>query len=61
MQDLLAILIALAAATFLVRRAWQHITRRSAGACGSCASCPSSTSLRSQPLISIDQLTIHNR
>jgi hypothetical protein len=58
MQDILAILIALAAAAFLVRRAWHSVARRRAGACGSCANCPSTSSFKSQPLISIDQVKI---
>jgi hypothetical protein len=60
MQDLLAILIALAAAAFLARRAWQRLAHRRAGACGSCAGCPSSGSLKSQPLVPIEQVTIRN-
>ena len=59
MQDLFAILIALAAAVFLGRRAWHSFARRRAGACGGCANCPASDSLTSQPLVTIDQLQIH--
>jgi hypothetical protein len=41
MQDFIAILIVIAAAAFLGRRAWLALARRKAGACGSCVSCPS--------------------
>jgi hypothetical protein len=41
MQDFIAILIVIAAAAFLGRRAWLALVRGRAGACGSCVSCPS--------------------
>ena len=59
MQDILAILITLAAAAFLARRAWQRLAHRRAGACGSCSTCNSSTSLTSQPLITISPIMSH--
>jgi hypothetical protein len=52
MQDLVAILIALAAAAFLARRAWQRLASRRAGACGACAGCSSRSQSR-YPLVSI--------
>jgi hypothetical protein len=57
MQDLFAILIVLAAAAYLARRAWQRLAQRRAGACGSCPSCPAADSPKSQSLVTIDQLT----
>jgi hypothetical protein len=59
MQDLLAILIAAAAAAFLARRAWQRLTHRRAAACGSCSSCNSTNSLNSQPLVTISPIISH--
>jgi hypothetical protein len=41
MQDFIAILIVIAAAAFLGRRAWLALAGRKAGACGSCVKCPS--------------------
>jgi hypothetical protein len=58
MQDLLAILIALVAAAFLARRAWQPLAHRRAGACGGCANCHSADSLKSPPLVPVDQIRI---
>jgi hypothetical protein len=39
MQDVLAILIALAAGAFLAYRGWQHFAKRRSG-CGACSNCP---------------------
>jgi hypothetical protein len=55
MQDLLAILIAVAAAAYLARRIWQRLAHRRA-ACDSCSSC---SSLKSQPLVSISPIMSH--
>ena len=53
MQDILAILIAVAAAGYLLRKTWLRLTHRSGGACGSCSSCGSGESIKSRPLVTI--------
>jgi hypothetical protein len=58
MQDILAILIAVVAAAFLLRRAWQRLASRR-GACGSCPNCPSAGSAKSPPLVSISPIVSH--
>jgi hypothetical protein len=40
-QDIVAVLIVVAAAMFLVRRGWQALSHRRGMACGSCPDCPS--------------------
>ncbi len=56
MQDILAILIVIAAAGFLARRAWQRLIRRRTGACDSCSNCNSSNTLSTQPLVTISEI-----
>jgi hypothetical protein len=51
MQDLFAILIALAAAGYLIRAGWQKMARSRSGACGSCAGCGAADSLKPRPLV----------
>ncbi|MFO0789544.1 MAG: hypothetical protein U0805_08800 [Pirellulales bacterium] len=52
MQDSIAILIALAALAFLVRRGWQSLTARRAGKCGACTNCPANAATASLVRIS---------
>jgi hypothetical protein len=59
MQDLFAILLALAAAAFLARRAWQRLTHRRAAACGSCSHCASPHSPQAPQLVSISPIISH--
>ncbi|HVT30206.1 MAG TPA: FeoB-associated Cys-rich membrane protein [Lacipirellulaceae bacterium] len=58
MQDALAILIAVAAAAFLLRRAWQRLAGRH-GACGSCGGCPSGGSQKPPTLVTISPIVSH--
>jgi hypothetical protein len=53
MQDILVILIVLAAAAFLVRRMWQAMTKRRSGACGACSNCPSNSTAKTPSLVNI--------
>src|SRR5262249_12835262 len=55
MQDILAILIAAAAAAFLAYRGWQRLAARRAG-CGACSHCPSNSSLKATPLVTISPI-----
>ena len=56
MQDILAITIALAAATFLLWRMWQASVKRKSGACGACSNCPSNTAEKTPALVSISPI-----
>ena len=56
MQDVLAILIALAAAAFLARRFWQSVIKRRAGR-GACSNCPSNSAGQPTGLVSIAAFT----
>jgi hypothetical protein len=53
MQDFVALLIVTVSAVFLIRRGWQQMTRRRAGACGSCSHCAVKSSITSRSLITI--------
>jgi hypothetical protein len=53
MQDVFAILIVAAAAAFLARKAWLHITRRRGGACGTCGSCGVNDGIKAKPLVTV--------
>ncbi len=59
MQDVVAILIALAAAAFLAHRGWKRLAQRRAGACGACANCPSSSSANSANLVTLSPVVSH--
>jgi hypothetical protein len=59
MQDIIAILIVVIAAAFLVRRTWQRAARGTGSACGSCSSCHSNRTLTSQPLVTISPDMFH--
>jgi hypothetical protein len=59
MQDILAIMIALAAAAFLVWRMWQAATKRRSGACGACSNCPSGSAEKTPTLVSISPMVSH--
>ena len=54
MQDLLAILLALLAAGYLVRFAWRRFGGGQGGACGSCSSCGSAHAPSVRPLVSLE-------
>jgi hypothetical protein len=54
-QDLFAILIVLAAASFLAHRGWQHFAKRRRG-CGACSNCPTSEFVNSSALVSISPI-----
>jgi hypothetical protein len=56
MQDVLAILIAVVAALYLVRRTWLRVVRGKRGACGMCPGCAPVQSIRRHPLVPLDQL-----
>jgi hypothetical protein len=59
MQDIVAILIVLAAAAFLARRVWQSVANRRSGACGACSNCPSNDAAKTQSLVSISPIISH--
>ncbi len=59
MQDIVAILIAVAAGAFLARRGWLHFTRRKAGACGACSNCPSNSAATPANLVTIAPIVSH--
>src|SRR3954447_2222591 len=59
MQDILAILIVLAAAAFLSRRMWQALTRRRSGACGACSNCPSNSASKTPSLVTLSPNLSH--
>lgn len=52
MQDLLAIVIAITAATFLIYRGWQRIVQRRS-ACGACSHCPANTQSTPSQLVTL--------
>lgn len=52
MQDLIAILIAITAAAFLIHRGWQRIVHRRS-ACGACSHCPANTQSNVTQLVTI--------
>jgi len=60
MQDLVAILIALAAAAFLAYRGWQHFAKRRGG-CGACSNCPTAESAAPQKLVMISPIMPHEK
>jgi hypothetical protein len=42
-QNLAALAIVLAAAAYLIRRAWLTLAKKRASGCGACASCPAAS------------------
>jgi hypothetical protein len=58
MQDILAIVIVLAAAAFLVLRMWQSVTKRRTG-CGACSNCPSNSTVDTPSLVNIGPIMSH--
>jgi nitrate/TMAO reductase-like tetraheme cytochrome c subunit len=59
MQDILAILIVLAAAAFLAHRMWQSMMKRRSGTCGACSNCPSNSTAKTPSLVNIGPIMSH--
>jgi hypothetical protein len=59
-QQILTLTIVAAAAGYLVRRTWRHVSGRRIGGCGACAGCeatPGKEGPAAKPLIPLETLT----
>jgi len=57
LQNLIVLVVVVAAVAYLARVAWQTVARRKGAACGGCGNCPSAGANNAPSVVEIGSLT----